>query len=649
MFIGQWADMDLGDAGNDCAGCDTARDLGYVYNGYPFDYTYGYAVPASGFLLLQGPIIPGLPGDTAVFGSSLRAGYKNLRMTSFNFTASIFEFVDPVSGTNGDIERYRMLNGISPKGAARVNPLTGNISKFPFSGDPVTNTGWNESQSLITPADIRLMISTGPFTMADGDTQEVVVAHLAARGSDRLASIALLKHRVDIIRSMYADRMLITPPDVRVTVQFPPATGATVSVVADARGAGVGSVSALLKSNDGTAVSQMQLLDDGAHGDGASNDGVFANSVTVSRQRLPMVLTTVVSDLQNRSHTWENIVRGITTSGPLNLGPPVIFSDNYNNDGRANPGEDLRYGFTIRNNTGFDLANLVVGAGGTTRRIATIPSGGIDSTAYNPGDPLSYMFIDVPYGDPVTPIFHVPVSVDNADGNHWTDTLNFTVYPLEYRPEHANLNRMSGVSPGNFDILIVDPLQFRNDTYHVVGVDSVNQAGDPGFTLYDSTDGRVLLLKHPLPDQWGHNIPVTDGFKIEKGSIQLLSGMTDLFPQYLLHMWNAGGVTNVLSLEGFAGTIGNAHDHWFSGGVGPSREHTVRVRFAATDTNGVLLNPSDTLASFAYRYLMNASAAPARPEFAPYIKNPSGGFAYQDYTRTLPFAAYDMDTPRGSR
>jgi hypothetical protein len=41
--------------------------------------------------------------------------------------------------------------------------------------------------------------------------------------------------------------------------------------------------------------------------------------------------------------------------------------------------------------------------------------------------------------------------------------------------------------------------------------------------------------------------------------------------------------------------------------------------------------------------LMNASAAPARPEFAPFIKNTAAGYAYQDYTRTLPFAAYDID------
>ena len=40
-FLVQWSDPDLGESGDDYAGCDVARNLGFVYNGKPVDYDYG--------------------------------------------------------------------------------------------------------------------------------------------------------------------------------------------------------------------------------------------------------------------------------------------------------------------------------------------------------------------------------------------------------------------------------------------------------------------------------------------------------------------------------------------------------------------------------------------------------------------------------
>ncbi len=51
--------------------------------------------------------------------------------------------------------------------------------------------------------DVRGMISTGPFTMNPGDTQELVIAQIAAQGKDRLNSIALLKYYASIFQKDY--------------------------------------------------------------------------------------------------------------------------------------------------------------------------------------------------------------------------------------------------------------------------------------------------------------------------------------------------------------------------------------------------------------------------------------------------------------
>jgi len=67
------------------------------------------------------------------------------------------------------------------------------------------------------------------------------------------------------------------------------------------------------------------------------------------------------------------------------------------------------------------------------------------------------------------------------------------------------------------------------------------------------------------------------------------------------------------------------------------------IKFADTDANGNLRYQGDPNASFGYRYLENAHLPPARPEFVPFIKDSSASFAYQDFTKSVPFAAYDVE------
>lgn len=67
------------------------------------------------------------------------------------------------------------------------------------------------------------------------------------------------------------------------------------------------------------------------------------------------------------------------------------------------------------------------------------------------------------------------------------------------------------------------------------------------------------------------------------------------------------------------------------------------MKFAATDADGNVLDPADPDFSFGYRYLRGAQNPPAKPEFAPFFKNTSESYAFQDYTRSVPFAAYDIE------
>jgi hypothetical protein len=92
------------------------------------------------------------------------------------------------------------------------------VTTFQVSGDPVAGTGWLDSN----PNDRRLMLSAGPFTMAPGDSQEVVAAIIIGQGSDRLTSITALKQADAVVQDVYDQGFKICAPPPSPTVYAQP-------------------------------------------------------------------------------------------------------------------------------------------------------------------------------------------------------------------------------------------------------------------------------------------------------------------------------------------------------------------------------------------------------------------------------------------
>ncbi len=209
MYVSMWADVDLGDAGDDFVGVDTTLSLQYCYNANATDAIYGATPPAIGFDFFQGPLVKGLANqdinkngvddaqDFGIFdGKQVGPGLINLPMTAaYYFANGDANIGDPTLGDiEGSIEFYRFFKG---EYGISGDPFkyNGVITKYALSGDPVTRTGWLDGNQL--PAgDRRQGSSSGPFNMAPGDTQEVVVAEIVAGnipGVDRISAISLLK------------------------------------------------------------------------------------------------------------------------------------------------------------------------------------------------------------------------------------------------------------------------------------------------------------------------------------------------------------------------------------------------------------------------------------------------------------------------
>jgi len=200
-YVSIWSDPDLGGSSDDLVGCDTLLSLGYCYNATNNDNLYGFAPPAMGFDFFQGPIVAS-PGDTAFVSGRPVPDHRNLPMTSFN---RYINGTDPGTPVNA----YNYMRGLKASGEEqheRDDPAAP-VTTFALAGDPVLGTGWLDSN----PADRRMMLSSGPFTMAPGDSQEVVVALIMGQGRDRLTSITALRYN-DRFAQIAFDRNFILPP-----------------------------------------------------------------------------------------------------------------------------------------------------------------------------------------------------------------------------------------------------------------------------------------------------------------------------------------------------------------------------------------------------------------------------------------------------
>lgn len=230
MVVAYWSDPDLGDANDDYCGCDTALSLGFVYNGDNNDAGYyGAAPPAAGYDFFQGPVIPydpvkypiiiekNLP-DSAKFDGKWIKGKTNLPLTSYSFYINgSTTYTDPTLGSpDGAIQMYNYMTSKLWDGKPFIDPNTGQPVKFCLAGDPITKKGWYEGPGWPggeDPGDRRIAMSSGPFTMAPGDTQEVVVGILVARGGDNIGSLKALKDVDFAAQTAYdLDFKLTSPP-----------------------------------------------------------------------------------------------------------------------------------------------------------------------------------------------------------------------------------------------------------------------------------------------------------------------------------------------------------------------------------------------------------------------------------------------------
>ncbi len=614
MYVAYWTDVDLGDATDDLVGCDSALSLSYTYNSKPTDAVYDPLPPPSiGFDFFEGPKVTGSPTDTAIFLGKKIGGYKNLPMYS------AFTFTNPGSGTyapwddpdlgvpQGSRQMYDFMLGLDRNGAPNIDPITGKPSRFVFSGDPVNFTGWVDGGKLpggvsgisFPGRDVRQGMSAGPFTMAPGDTQEVVVGEICAGATpsvDYHQAITLMESYDVLAQKIYNNFFQIASA---------PATPIVV----------------------GTAQNNKIILD---WGENLKN--VEKTETSVSPDILDGGDYTFQGYNVYQISPYDGTTKLLATYDIIDSVTSIPEVDRAT--GQEDPGIYVEFG----SNSGI-------------KRYF------IDSTdAFNGNKPLNN---GTPYYFSVTAYNYNPKGIPRALE---TPISKITIIPQSNAPgvryAYGVLDTIktqhSGPSNGKAFALVINPAILTGDQYKVT-FDTTG--GATTWSLTDVTTNKVLLSNQT--NQTGDiNYPSVDGMQVKvvgpaPGMNPGGEGVGWDIPSGTRRFTWAGGADG-LGLEGFSGAIGWAAPSTFFGdGIEPvpaaDLPNTLLTLAQVTDTS--LYNPnfpgaSDVNMSYGYRYGRGFANPPAQPQFAPYIVNTAGtGYDFQDFKLDVPLSAWNVDDP----
>ena len=202
-YVGLWTDLDLSDARTPF-GVDTVIQTGYCWQ-YPNWFDTTFSLKAAGYTLLFGPRVSDSSSTAMVRGRRV-PGHRNLPMSSFWGMRNDYgpARMWPI-GPNTVEEAWNIARGFDKSGQVIIDSVTRQPTKFPWSGDPVTGTGWVYTDW--TEFEGGFMFFTGPFTFAPGDTQWTLIAMHPAAGVDAPEAITAMRKNAARLRALSYDEI----------------------------------------------------------------------------------------------------------------------------------------------------------------------------------------------------------------------------------------------------------------------------------------------------------------------------------------------------------------------------------------------------------------------------------------------------------
>lgn len=543
MYLAQFSNPDLGTFSDDFVGCDTVLSLGYVYNSDLVDdkfSEFGLLPPAVGYDFLQGPLVPASQNDVAIFDLRTKPGFKNLPLTSFVYEGAGDAFGFP--GSLDSLARFRWFNlfrGLFPSTDIEnplpfIDPTTNQPNRFTFCGDPLMGTGWIDGISL-PPGERQLLATSGPFNMALGDTQEVVIALIGAMGEDNLLSVARLKETDAQIQSFYNGLLMTSFPSVSVAPDY--SNEEQTQFTIQSRASGATEILAQFTDAFGATIETIPLFDDGVHQDSLVGDGLFGNVWTTSPMTEGLSLGLVTISPENDTLSWPRLLQQIPTFGPVEAVNLLLSSDNINSDGQINPGENILLSARVGNagtQTVESLKILIstedpwVEVQDPAQSLNLLPNQDTVTVTFDIQNPETFAMFQILPDPPPEHLIEFEITLYDKNFNLWQHKKTLMVQPFPQEPETQLVQHLQGPARGTFGLYILHPSALTGDTYRITINDTSGVLEDRTLNLINITLGDTLLKSHPLPDEFSHNMPITDGFKLTRGTLVFKSGLDQL-------------------------------------------------------------------------------------------------------------------------
>ncbi len=588
MYLAQWSDPDLGELGDDLVGCDTLLNLGFVYNSSFSDIEFEkhhLSPPAAGYNILAGPIVPKTRSE-AIFGLKRISGFRNLPMTTFTFFASSMNDPDWGRIYDATLQYWNLFRGFRYRPTAPLepylNPLTGAVTKFCVTGDPVTGVGWVDAN----PGDRRMILSSGPFSLSLSDTNEITIALVAGLGGDRLLSISAMKYYDRLAQAAFNHLF-----------EFPEEPPAPVVSASEMDGQ--------IVLNWSSSQDNVEAIERWEHA-GHKFEGYNIYQLP-SRNAWPKSewLKLATYDVKNEVTT---IVQ-------------EEFDDEFGAVVTRAVQKGTNSGIKRSLHINRDELNHRALINGKEYYFA------VTCYTYNPDrfDPIRSLESEARV------VTVVPKSLKL--GERLQATVGDTIFA-----QHT-----AGSSDGKVFAIIIDPTALTGDDYRVEFYRGTSN--QLLWRLINATTGETLL-RDQTNQSGDENYLITDGVQVIVQDVTPGARDEGYLYYPPEHRWvtresDLRGTLPYWQLEGWAGLVGWGAN-FFGSSVPASGLRNIQIRFAATDDAGNILDPNDPNVSMGYRYLRAAFAPPAKPEFAEFIVNPQSGYPYQDF-RPMPLAVYDVE------
>ena len=456
VYFTQWSDPDLGTFTDDYVGCDIDLSLGFVYNGNELDGVfngiYDMPVPSGGYDFLK------TPED----GNGIELG-----MTAFTYFGAGASITDPDFSYSGSLQWYNLMEGFLPRPEYPTqipftNPITGEETKFALPGDPATGQGWIDGIDL-PPGDRRLVMSSGPFSMNKGESQEIIVALVGAQRINAIESLRELKKDDESIQLAYDTDFNLLDYSVNTSVSADQNIY-TVSLSVNVSEA-VANVDATLDNGSGSEVDLVLNL---------SNN--YSIQTELAESPNPYTLSLVLYLSSGASYSLDNLAQKAITWDPIIISGDQVVYDNLSNDGELNIGDMAQIALTITNSSDHEIEELVAMVLNVDGPIDylddpylsfdNIAPNGSASSSVSVGD-HGYFTIKISESAQEGDTLVLALRFFDLLGNIWEDEYELFIQGNEGISDFIEMEHPEGSADGSFAYRVVRPDDVTGHEYQI--------------------------------------------------------------------------------------------------------------------------------------------------------------------------------------